>query len=342
VSAGVPGRFHFLTPTYRPAGGVVKVFDYLVHALELGYEAEVHCPVALGTQEPLFQIPRFSRLRDDPRVRFHQDLSVGVGPNDWVLFSWPPHYEQIARGMGPDTPHERVIHLVQNTRHANPTFAGGYATRLLSRPMARIMVAHEVASACAAHLNPESATTTIVEGHDWRFFYRRRERGLPPRIRVGYTTWKSDLGIEIERELRRRGDRGFAVRSIRGTASWHDVRELLHWSDVFLCCPGPQEGFYLPGLEALAAGAIVITPDVGGNRAYCRFGENCILARYEDVDDYIAILEELAQAPSEQIDALRSCGYETLHSHTLEREAATFGQFLTELSGRAWSRAILA
>src|SRR5437764_14896723 len=126
------GRFHFITPTYRPAGGVVKVFDYVAHALELGYEADVHCPLALGWDEPLLQIPRFASFREDPRVRFHRGLTVGVGPYDWVLFSWPEHYGQIARGMSPDTPHERVIHIVQNTRHANPAFTGGYALRLLS------------------------------------------------------------------------------------------------------------------------------------------------------------------------------------------------------------------
>ena len=64
-------EMHFLTPTYRPAGGVVKIFDYLVHALDLGYQAHVHCPIAPGDEDQLFSIPRFASLRDDPRVSFH-------------------------------------------------------------------------------------------------------------------------------------------------------------------------------------------------------------------------------------------------------------------------------
>jgi glycosyltransferase involved in cell wall biosynthesis len=341
VSDVQAGRFHFLTPTYRPAGGVVKVFDYLVHALDLGYAAEVHCPLPLGRREPLLQIPRFSGLRTDPRVHFHRDLTAGLGPEDWVLFSWPPHYEQIARGIGPDVAHERVIHIVQNTRHANPEFAGGYATRLLARPMARIMVAHEVTEACAPHLNPESATTTIVEAHDWPFFHRRRASGLPSRLRVGYTTWKSHVGIRVEELIADRHDRRLMFRSIRRVASWTEVRDLLHWCDVFLCCPGPQEGFYLPGLEALAAGAIVVTPDVGGNRAYARFGENCLLARYADAEDYVAILDELAQAPPELVDRLRATGYATLEDHTLDRERDEFAAFLVELASRTRIRALV-
>ena len=321
---------HFLTPTYRPAGGVVKVFDYLVHALELGYDAHVHCPLTLGDDEPLFSIPRFARLRDDERVRFHRGLKVGVGPDDWVMFSWPKHYEEIGLGLGPDTPHERVIQLVQNTRHANPAFADGYALRLLSRPMARIMVAHEVMDAVSPYLNQGSAATTIVEAHDWEFFHKVRCGGLPPRLSVGYTTWKTDFGLEVERAV---GEQ-CAFRSIRAVASWEEVRELLQWADLFMCCPGPEEGFYLPGLEALAAGAIVVTPDVGGNRAYARFGVNCVEVGFEDLDSYVQAVSELQRCGRDRIEGLRHNGYATLESHRLERERTEFGRFLLQVSAR--------
>jgi hypothetical protein len=332
----VPGaaKMHFLTPTYRPAGGVVKLFDYLVHGLELGYDAEVHCPYRTSDQEPLFSIRRFSELPEHPKVRFHSDLRVGIGPDDWVVFSWPPHYEEISRRMGIDLPHERVIHLVQNTRHANPTFTDGYALRLLARPMARIMVADAVMDACQPHLNPESLSATIVEAHDWRYFYRWREGGLGDPLRVGYTTWKSDVGTRVEEAI---GER-VSFQSIGHVASWEELRTLLHWCDVFLCCPGPEEGFYLVGLEALAAGALIVTPDVGGNRAYCRFGENCVRVGLEEVDDYVAAIDDLRRADAESIGSMRRRGYETLENHRLEREREAFGRFLFELSGRCAAR----
>jgi glycosyltransferase involved in cell wall biosynthesis len=333
VTAGTPGRFHLVTPSYRPGGGVVKLFDYLTHALEFGYEADVHCPIALGWEEPLFSIPRFSRLRTDPRVRFHRGLSVGLNPRDWVMFSWPEHYEQLARGIGPETPHERIIHLVQGKRHADPRFLRGYALRLLARPVARIMVSHEVMSACAPHLNPHSARVTIVEGHDWPFFYRAREGGLGDPIHVGYTTWKSEVGPKVEQALRDRGGgERFVFHALRGTASWRQVRSLLHVSDVFLCFPLAEEGFYLPGLEAMAAGAVVVTPDVGGNRAYCRFGENCLRVGHDDADDYVEALTRLAHASPELVSSLRARGYETVKRHGLERESAAFGRFLRDVS----------
>jgi hypothetical protein len=277
--------------------------------------------------EPLFTIPRFAELREDSRVSFHDTLSVGVGPEDWVLFSWPRHYEQIARGIARDSPHERVIHLVQNIRHANPAFADGYALRLLSRPMARIMVTREVMEACLPHLNRTSMSAAIIEGHDCGYFYRRREGGLEEPPRVGFTTWKSEIGARVQREA---GDR-YRFRSIDRTASWREVRELLHWCDVFLCCPGPEEGFYLPGLEALAAGALVITPDVGGNRAYCRFGENCVPVGFEHLESYIEALDWLDRAGEDEVASIRERGYATLEEHSLARERSEFGSFLVEL-----------
>lgn len=332
VTANRAPAINFLTPTYRPAGGVVKIFDYVVHGLDLGYRAHVHCPVALGEEEPLFEIPRFVGLPDDPRVTFHAGLSPGVNPEDWVLFSWPPHYEAIARGMAGDTAHERVIHLVQGTRHGNPEFADGYALRLLARPMARVMVTHAVMNACRPHLNTGSVSTTILEGHDWGYFHRRRQNRVSRPLRVGFTTWKSPVGLRVEEAL---SDRElFTFRSIRHTASWREVRALLHWCDVFLSCPGPEEGFYLPGLEAMAAGAVVVTPDVGGNRAYCRFGENCLLVGFERTEDYVARLLELVDCDPGQVNDLRQFGYKTLQNHTLSAERAAFGSLLMELSGR--------
>jgi glycosyltransferase involved in cell wall biosynthesis len=232
--------------------------------------------------------------------------------------------------MSREVAHERVIHLVQNTRHANPRFADGYALRLLARPMARIMVAHEVMDACRPHLNRESSSTTIVEAHDWNYFHRPRSGDSGDVLRVAYTTWKSDLGVKVQRAM----EQPFRFRSIRRTASWAEVRDLLHWCDVFVCCPGPEEGFYLPGLEAMAAGAIVLTPDVGGNRAYARFGDNCVQVPFEDVETTVSALHEVHGWPADRVHAMRERAYDTLSAHTLDRERDSFGQVLVDLGGR--------
>ena len=74
------------------------------------------------------------------------------------------------------TQHEQVIQIVQNVRWANPAFTGGYAVRVLSRPMARIMTNDVVLEAVKPYLNQTSLTQVIQLGHDAAFFTKRPRR----------------------------------------------------------------------------------------------------------------------------------------------------------------------
>ena len=91
---------------------------------------------------------------------------------------------------------------------------------------------------------------------------------------------------------------------------------------------------YLPGLEALAAGCLVVTPDVGGNLAYAKPGLNCVLAGFESVPEYVAALQRLAGAPTSELEALRTAGYAEVPRFDLDAERHGFEEFLREL----WDR----
>jgi glycosyltransferase involved in cell wall biosynthesis len=202
--------------------------------------------------------------------------------------------------------------------------------RLLSRPMARIMTNDVVLEAVKPYLNPSSMTEVIDLGNDSDFFAKHRSGDFGDRIKVGYTTWKSDVGDEVASMLA--GSPHFEFRAIRNPVGWAELRELYHWSDVFLATPLVEEGFYMPGLEAMAAGAIVISSDAGGNRAYCRFGENCLEVGMDEAGDYVGALERLRVAGRGEIERLRSNGYETVGRHTLERERDGFREFMERLT----------
>ena len=128
------------------------------------------------------------------------------------------------------------------------------------------------------------------------------------------------------------GSPGFEFRAIRDPVGWAELRELYHWADVFLATPLVEEGFYMPGLEAMAAGAVVISSDAGGNRAYCNFGENCIEVGLDDAPGYVSALEGLRTAGAGEVERLRRNGYETLGRHTLEHERKRFGEFMGRLT----------
>lgn len=331
-------RMYFLTPTFRPVGGVVKIFDYVNHAVSLGYEPVIACPETYKPGLPLFEMERFSRLTPEGGVEFTDPEKVAVGPHDLAFLSWPTHYGILEPRLSRWTRHEQVISIVQNVRWANPRWIGGYAVRLLSRPMARITTNDVVLDAVKPYLNPSSMTEVIMLGNDSAFFAKDREGGVGGPggpggpVKVGYTTWKSAVGDGVARVLA--GDPGFEFRAIREPVGWRELRGLYHWSDVFLATPLAEEGFYMPGLEAMAAGAVVISPDAGGNRAYCRFGENCVGVDLEDAEGYAAALKALRDGPVLEVELLRRAGYETVGRHTLERERELFGGFMGRLTAR--------
>lgn len=325
---------YFMTPTFRPVGGVVKIFDYVNHALALGYEPVIACWESYKPKLPLFEIPRFSGISPENGVRFIDLEQAAPGPHDFAFVSWPSDYRPLETRMGRWTRHGQAIFIVQNVRWANPAFEDGYAIRLLSRPMAWIMTNDIVLEAVRPYLNTSLMAEVIQLGHQSEFFEKRRSGGLGSPIRIGYTTWKSDVGDRVARMLAKSDD-GFKFRALREPVGWAELRELYHWSDIFLATPLVEEGFYLPGLEAMAAGAVVISSDAGGNRAYCQFGKNCVEAGFDDAESYAKAVKSLRAAGAGEIERLRAAGYDTVGRHTLTHEKERFGEFMERLTARS-------
>ncbi len=61
----------FLTPTWLPAGGVVKILDYVTHARSMGFAVDLHGPTPFSPDLPVFAIERFATLANDPGTAFH-------------------------------------------------------------------------------------------------------------------------------------------------------------------------------------------------------------------------------------------------------------------------------
>ena len=78
----------------------------------------------------------------------------------------------------------------------------------------------------------------------------------------------------------------------------------------------------------------MLSPDAGGNRAYCEFGENCLRVELDDPASYVEELSSLRATDPGEIERLRRRGYETIGRHTLPREGELFGRFLGRLTDR--------
>jgi Glycosyl transferases group 1 len=323
---------HMLTPTYKPVGGVVKIMDYVCHALAEGYRVSVWSPEPWTPDLPLFQTDRFQCLRPDMvDIRFHSN-NPEFAARDLAFISLPDNFETASKALPAGMSPERIIHIIQNVRHVTPSWRRGYPLRLLTRPLARISINHIVAKAIEPWLDPEALHETINLGHDLGFFQRERiTPSLSSPIRVAHTTWKSNIGERVEQLL---GDTRFIFRSIGHQATWAELRELYHWADVFLCAPNAQEGLYLPGLEAMAAGCIVVTPDVTGNMSYCKPDKNCLLVEFENARSYLEALRKSEALRSTELASLRSEGYAMTSEFDLAREREGFAKYLRRL----WAR----
>lgn len=325
-------RIHFLIPTYEPYGGIVKVFDYVTHARALGYGVQVWCREPFDPELRVFRNDQFRGLLSDPDVRFHDGERLGIRDPDLIFISLPREYRVAYQRLRADWSPERIIHIIQGVRHVNTGWSGGQATRVLTRAAARISINKVVADTIEPWLDPRGLHRVINLGHDTAHFRLHREGGLGDGqrpIRVAYTTWKSSVGDMVEHVLA--DDERFTFRAIREPVTWVELRELYQWADVFLSTPLASEGMYLPGLEAMAAGALVLTPDVGGNMSYCRPEENCLLVDFRSPASYAAALNRLATMPVSEIERLRTAAYDVTREFDIDHEREGFAHFLDEL-----------
>lgn len=322
------GRLHVLVPFWGLAGGVIKVLDYAEHGQRAGFDVTLWAPEEEPTDPLLETLPVLERLvAADVGRRRLDTLSAGdIGDDDLMLFTEPAHGALIDRlGVRP----ERVIHLVQGTRHATPTWNGGLHYRLLHRRFVRIAVSAQVHAAIAPHVHPALRLHVVPEGHDVDYFAVDRPPAGAGRVRVLYSTWKSNLGDRVSELC---GGDDIAFTAMRTPKSWPALANHYRSTDIFLGCPGPEEGFYLPGLEAMAAGCAVVMSLVGGNEAYAHDGINMVACPYDDALSHAMAIRRLARQP-ELRQSLSSAGYATAQEHRLEPERQLAQQIMRDPLG---------
>ncbi|MFT7476498.1 MAG: hypothetical protein ACI81L_003453 [Verrucomicrobiales bacterium] len=322
---------HVLVPFWGMAGGVIKILDYADHLAQSGIETTMWTPPLPIRDELVYSLPVVSRLvehrsidvRDLHNLSFDED-------KPWVMFTEPTHRKNIDDAtMEPLG--RRLIHLIQGTRHADPRWQNGYNYRLLHRPMSRVAVSHQVAAAIRPLADRTFDLRTIVEGHDCDYFTARPTAASAPAsrpLRVLYNTWKSDLGDRVAAAMA--GDSRVRFIAVRTPLGWSSLRNRYHGADVMLCTPGPAEGFYLPGLEAMAARAVVVTALVGGNEAYVDPGQNALVATFDDVESHVVALTRLID-DGQLRERLLESGSATCANHTLERERTDLLDILRSL-----------
>ena len=226
------------------------------------------------------------------------------------------------------------INLIQHVRHAH---AGSELHGYLRERAIRICVSQEVADAISATGRTNGPVLTIPNGIEVPPFNAARE-GSP----AGYQTRSQALTIvgykspDLARALSRRLDaQRIEHRLVTELLDRGEFIELLAASRIALCLPRAEEGFYLPALEAMACGCLVVTLDCIGNRGFCRHEENCLVAE-PDADALTgATRRALAMSVAERRRMHRRAR-ETAAGHSLEVERQRFQAVLGDID-HLWS-----
>ena len=228
-----------------------------------------------------------------------------------------------ANGLA-DLPNPR-INLVQHVRHAHPgTELHGY----LDRRAVRVCVSEEVADAVCATGRANGPVLAIPNGIETAQFPPSCAERRPDVLIVAYK--RPDVGRELADLL---GRRGVPHRLLAEFLDRGAFLALLAETDIAVCLPRPEEGFYLPALEAMAAGCTVVTMDCVGNRGFCRHEDNCLVGTdAESLGDAVLSARSM---PAAERELLRYSAAQTVRGHALSTERARFHAVLKDID-RIW------
>jgi hypothetical protein len=278
----------------------------------------------------------FNHVRSSPRheawIRFSED-SVWEDSNPWkdarehivrfgeafrpdILFLSGVDWRMIERSDRPESPIP-IINLIQHVRHADPDDKLG-RYRYLSHKAIRICVSPEITAALELTGRVRGPLFTIPDAVDLERL-ARFERDEPRDLDLLVLANKQP---ELGRKLLRRLEPSGPAQIIDVRTPQDEVLRSMARAVVTVFVPNPKEGFYLPALEGMALGTIVVCPDCIGNRSFCTDRVNCFRPAYE-LDAIVADAQEALGRRSE-LGAMIESAADTAARHDLRDERRAF------------------
>lgn len=288
-------------------GGHGKVWDYFKHALALGWDARVYLT------------PGSTRSPDNPWMTVPDCIETRWSPGTAdILFLAGMDWHALPA----DVPHPPVVNLIQGLRHAVDDPALPLRT-FLARPAWRICVSQAVADAVAATGEANGPLHTIPAG----LGLTPLERPPAAMADVFIAAAKQPLlGAQIAGILE---GAGYSVRLADRLVGRTTFLDAMAGATVTVLLPYESEGFFLPGLEAMALGTAVVMSRCGGSAAYADHGINCILAP-RDPQALAAAAVDLLVDPTARAQLVEA-GKATVERHGLEAERAAFRDVLSSV-----------
>jgi hypothetical protein len=287
------------------SGGHQKVRDYLLHT------------VASGVYVPHLWSENLSKIQ----ARLFMDLP-GVTLSD----EYQPHKANVAflAGMDWQAYHpffdekQIKLNLIQHIRHGDKKHP---LHQFLRHKAIRLCVSEAVKEAIKPYAN--GPCYTIRMGHDIPTLEEPKVHELyilatkQPLLGKEIFDWATKLGLNVvihanpvEREL---------------------VHQTMAQSQVVIVLPNKTEGFFLPGIEAMALADWAVVPDCIASREYCLSYANvssCALTLSDCIRGIVQARGNLSRWP---IRFLQWRGKRICSGYSLAKEQQSYSEILREL-----------
>jgi hypothetical protein len=275
----------------------LKVWDYFQHTKSSG----IFKPIIYMTPDS---------LRDES--------NPGVASGERISHEWNPHGADalFLAGMDwravPENYNKPVINLIQGLRHARPEDP---RHAFLRRAATRICVSKEVADAILSTELVNGPVITIPAGVDMDSFPETSDQRDIPVLIAGLK--KPALAKSLSEILTHRGIQSVCLTRLLPRA---EFLRMLGRARVTVFLPQIAEGFYLPALEGMAMGTLVVCPDCVGNRGFCIHGINCLRPLYDIASLETTCLDAFDRTIKGNSNDLIKRGQETARVHSLDLE----------------------
>lgn len=272
----------------------------------------------------------------EPRIAFSPE-SKWDKTNPWVgstalVTDWQPQKADLLFLAGTDwrslSGSDRanfpkpIINLIQHPRHAE---AGSELRGYLKHRAVRICVSGEVADAINATGEVNGPVFAIPNGID---LHAIPETPSQRKIDILISGFKApELAHEVHRALKEKVPN---IRCLTERVPRAEYLVHLNSARIAVVLPRPDEGFFLPALEAMACGTIVVCPDCVGNRGFCQDEVNCFRPDY-DGDAVVAAALAAFSLAEDRHQEMRARAAETVRRHSLAAERESFLRILATL-----------
>jgi glycosyltransferase involved in cell wall biosynthesis len=211
-----------------------------------------------------------------------------------------------------------IINLIQHVWHACPNDPLN-RHRFLPHKAIRICVSPQIEKAITRTGRVRGPVFMIPDGLDLDAVATMADAPARDIDVLVAANKRPELGRAVAARLRRDGR---TVELVDQPIPRWDLIRLMSRARVSVLVPNPKEGFYLPALEAMAVGTVVVCPDCIGNRSFCLPDENCFRPGYDE--DAIVAAAEAALREEPGLDEMRERARATAQAHDIADERAAF------------------